>query len=127
MYQAPFNSPLCFQRNAPDKLFSANIKKGSNSVNTGDIVMVLVFCNFLHGPLSVYRFIKLPSILLEICSGQKYYGRTDWNYYGKRKCYGILALGGISCAIVWSFVVMNLTLSAITYKISKSVTLTMRS
>ena len=27
----------------------------------------------------------------------------------KRKCYGILALDRISCAMVWSFVVMNLT------------------
>ena len=27
--------------------------KGSNSVNTGDRVMNLEFCNFPHGPLSV--------------------------------------------------------------------------
>ena len=35
--------------------FNAKIKKESNSVNTGDSVMVLAFCNFLHGPLSVYQ------------------------------------------------------------------------
>ena len=34
----------------------------------------------------------------------------------KRKCYGILALDRISCAMVWSFVVMNLTISGIIYK-----------
>ena len=39
----------------------------------------------------------------------------------------ILALDRISCAMVWSFVIMNLTLSGINYKISKSVTLTLRS
>ena len=33
----------------------AKFKKGSNSVNTGDKVMVLAFCYFLHGPLSVYQ------------------------------------------------------------------------
>ena len=37
--------------------------------------------------------------------------------------YGIIALDRISCALVWSFVVMNLTLSGIKYKISKSVTI----
>ena len=30
------------------------IKKGSNSLNTGDRVMVFVFCNSPHSPLSVY-------------------------------------------------------------------------
>ena len=44
-----------------------------------------------------------------------------------RKYYGILALDRISCAMVCSFVVLNLTLSGINYKISKSVTLTLRS
>ena len=55
MYQVSFNSLLYLQRYAPDKLFTAKIKKGSNSVNTGDRVMVLAFCNFSHGPLSVYQ------------------------------------------------------------------------
>ena len=40
---------------ASDKLFIAKIKKESNSINTGDRVMVLAFCNSLHGPLSVYQ------------------------------------------------------------------------
>ena len=44
-----------------------------------------------------------------------------------RKYYGILALDRISCAMAWSFVVMNLTLSGINHKISRSMTLTLRS
>ena len=55
MYQVSFNSPLYFQRYAQDKLFIENIKKGSNSVNTGDKVMVLAFCTSSDGPLSVYQ------------------------------------------------------------------------
>ena len=55
MYQVSFNSILYFQRYAPDKVFIAKIKKGRNSINTGDRVMVLAFCNSLHGPLSVYQ------------------------------------------------------------------------
>ena len=62
----------------------------------------------------------LHCLLRPICPNTK-------DHYSKRKCYGILALDRISCAMVWSFVVMNLTLSGITYKISKSVTLTLRS
>ena len=53
MYQVSLNSLLYIQRYAPKKLLIAKIKKGSNSVNTGDMVMVLAFCNSLHGPLSV--------------------------------------------------------------------------
>ena len=49
MYQISFNSILYFQRYSLDKLFIAEIKKGSNSVNTGGRVIVLAFCN----PLSV--------------------------------------------------------------------------
>ena len=49
------NSLLYVQRYAPDKLFIAKIKKGSNSVNTGDRIMVLASCNSPHGPLSVYQ------------------------------------------------------------------------
>ena len=55
MYQVSLNSLLYFQRYAPDKRFTATNKKGSNSVNTGDRVMVLAFCNFPHDPLSVYQ------------------------------------------------------------------------
>ena len=49
------NSLLYFQRYAPDKLFIAKIKKGSNSINTGDRVMTLAFCNSPHGLLSLYQ------------------------------------------------------------------------
>ena len=55
MYQVLFNSLLYLQRYAPDKLNTAKIKKGSNSVNTGDRVMVLAFCDSTYGPLSVYQ------------------------------------------------------------------------
>ena len=55
MYQVSFNSLLYFQRYAPDKLFIAKIKKESNSVNTGDRVVILAFFNFLYGTLSVYQ------------------------------------------------------------------------
>ena len=43
MYQVAFSSLLYFRKYAPDKLFTAKIKKGSNSANTGDRVMVLAF------------------------------------------------------------------------------------
>ena len=54
MYQVSFNSLVYFQRYAPDKLFIAKMKKGSNSVSPVDRVMVLAMCNSPHGPLSVY-------------------------------------------------------------------------
>ena len=38
-----------------DKLNIAKIRKGSNSVNTGDRVMILAFCDVPHGSLSVYQ------------------------------------------------------------------------
>ena len=43
MYQVSFNSFQYFQSYAPYNLFIAKIKKESNSVNTGDRVMVLAF------------------------------------------------------------------------------------
>ena len=55
MYQVSVNFLLTFQRYAPDKLFIAKLKMGGNSVNTGDRVMVLAFCNSLHSPLSLYH------------------------------------------------------------------------
>ena len=55
MYQVSFNSLLFLQRYASDKLFIAKIKKDSNSIYTGDRVMVLAFCSFLHSPLAVYQ------------------------------------------------------------------------
>ena len=35
--------------------FFSNIKKGSNSINTGDRVTIIAFCNFPHSCLSVYQ------------------------------------------------------------------------
>ena len=55
MYQVLFNSLLFFQRYALDKLNIAKIRKGSNSVNIGDRVKVLAFCDFPHGLLSAYQ------------------------------------------------------------------------
>ena len=64
---------------APDKLFIAEIVKGSNIANTDDRVMVLVICH----SVSVSSFIKLPSIFLEICSRQKC---DRWMNKGTTKC-----------------------------------------
>ena len=55
MYQVLFNSLLYFQRYAPDKLNIGQIRKGSDSINTGDGVMVLALCTFSYGPLSVFQ------------------------------------------------------------------------
>ena len=55
MYQVSFNSLLYFQRYAPDKLHLAKIKKGSNSINISERVIVLAFCNSFHSPLSLYQ------------------------------------------------------------------------
>ena len=65
MYQVSFKSLIHFQPYALDKLFIAKIKKGSKSINTGDRVMVLAFCNSLHSPLSLYQvsFIYLKYFL----------------------------------------------------------------
>ena len=53
VYQGSFNFLVYFQRYLPDKLFHALNKKGSNSVNTDDRVMIFAFCNFPYDPLSV--------------------------------------------------------------------------
>ena len=53
--QVLFNSLLYFQRYAPEKLNIVKIRKGSSSVNTGDRVMMLAFCDSPHGPLSEYQ------------------------------------------------------------------------
>ena len=59
---------------APDKLTSAKIRKGNNSVITCDRITVLALCSSSDGRLSMYQsFIKFPSILSEICSGQAFY------------------------------------------------------
>ena len=55
MYQVLFSFLLHFQRYAPDKLSTAKIRKGSNSIDTGDRVMILAFWNSPHGPLTVYQ------------------------------------------------------------------------
>ena len=62
MYQVSFISIVYFQRYAPDKLFIAKMKQGSNNVNTVDMVMVFALCH----SISVSSFIKLSSILLKI-------------------------------------------------------------
>ena len=54
MYQVSFYSLVYFQRYAPNKLFIAKTKKGSNPVNTVDMVMVLALC-YSDGPLSMYQ------------------------------------------------------------------------
>ena len=55
MYQVLFNSLVYFQRYALDKLHIANIKKGSNSMNTVDRGLILAFDTFSDGPLSMYQ------------------------------------------------------------------------
>ena len=60
VYQISFNSLVYFQRYAPDKLFIAKIKKGSNSVNTDDRVMILAFCPSPDGYLSMNKFHLIP-------------------------------------------------------------------
>ena len=73
MYQVSFNFLLYFQRYAPDKLFIAKIQKGRNSVNTGDRVMVLAFCNIPFMALyQCIKFLLFYPILLEIRSIQAY-------------------------------------------------------
>ena len=55
MHHVSFNSLVYFQRYAPDKLFIAKIKKGSNYVNTVDRVSILALCTFIDGLLSMYQ------------------------------------------------------------------------
>ena len=50
-----FDSLLYFQRYALDKFNIAKIRKGNNSINIDDRVMVLAFCTFPHSPLSLYE------------------------------------------------------------------------
>ena len=53
MYQLLFNSLQYFLRYAPDKQNIGKIRKCSNSVNTGDRVMVLAFSDSANDPLLV--------------------------------------------------------------------------
>ena len=55
MYQVSFASILYFQRYAPDKFNIAKIRKGNNSINTDDRVIILAFCTTPQSPLSVYQ------------------------------------------------------------------------
>ena len=50
VYQVSLNSLVC-----SGQIFIGKLKKGSNSVNTVDMVMVLALCNSPYGPLSVYQ------------------------------------------------------------------------
>ena len=60
VYHVSFNSLVYCQRYAPDKLFMANNKKGSNSVNTGYRVMVLALCIFLMTLYQCNKFHLIP-------------------------------------------------------------------
>ena len=55
MYQVSFDSLLYIQRYAPDKFNIAKLRKGNNSINTDDMVMILAVCTFSHSPLSLYQ------------------------------------------------------------------------
>ena len=55
MYQVSFDSLLYFQRYASDKFNIAKSRKGNNSINTDDRVMVLAFYTSPHSPLSLYQ------------------------------------------------------------------------
>ena len=55
IYQSSFNSLLYFRDMLLTSFLLQILKRGSNSVNTGDRVTVLAFCNAPHGPLSVYQ------------------------------------------------------------------------
>ena len=55
MYQVSLIPFYTFRDMLQTSFLLQKIKKGSNSINTGDRVMDLAFCNFPHGPLSVYQ------------------------------------------------------------------------
>ena len=55
MYKVSFDSLLYFQRYAADKFNIAKIRKGNNSINTDNRIMVLAFDTSPHSPLSVYQ------------------------------------------------------------------------
>ena len=60
MYRVLFNSLLYFQRYAQDKLNIAKNRKGGNSVNTGNRVMVLEYAIPL---MALYHCIKFHLII----------------------------------------------------------------
>ena len=55
MYQVSFDSFFYFQRYVLDKFNIAKIRKGNNSINTDDRVMVLAFCTSPYNSLSLYQ------------------------------------------------------------------------
>ena len=55
IHQVSFHSFYTFRDMLRTSFILQKLKTGSNSVNTGDRVMVHAFCNFSHGPLSVYE------------------------------------------------------------------------
>ena len=75
IYQVSFIPFNTFQRYATDKLFIAKIKKGSNSLNTGDRVLVIAFCNSFMAHyqcikfhlfiFNTFRDMLQPSLLLQ--------------------------------------------------------------
>ena len=71
-YQVSFNSLVDFQRDTPDKLFIAKIKKGSNSVNTVDRVMIFAFCTLSDGPLSMYQVLFNSLVYVQRYSPDKH-------------------------------------------------------
>ena len=54
MYEVSFDSLYYFQRYVSNKFNIAKIRKGNNSTNTEDMIMVLAFCTFPYSPLSLY-------------------------------------------------------------------------
>ena len=73
VYQVSCNSLVYFQRYAPDKLFIANIKRSSKSVNTVDRGMILAVCTTPDGPLSMFQASFNSPVYFQICSGQAFY------------------------------------------------------
>ena len=62
MYQVSFNSLLCFQRCASDNLYIAKLRKENNSVNTENMVMIIIAVCTL--PYSLYQCIKFHLFII---------------------------------------------------------------
>ena len=77
MYQVSFNSFVYFQRYAPNKLFIAKIKKGSNSVNIVDRVTILALSISADDPLSMYQVSFNSLVYFQIRSGQAFCGKNE--------------------------------------------------
>ena len=57
MYQVSYKSLVYFQRYAPDKLSIANIKNGSNSINTVGRITILALCTFTDDLVSMSQIL----------------------------------------------------------------------